>query len=131
MTQARKARDAETTREKVMGVGLRVTVGDQAYTVYEGEVSALDTLAVRQQTGVSFQGWLNIWAGGDGDYDAAAVVVWLARRLAGERTLAYADVAATLFRNDETRSVSLPPTGEPAEPVTDEATGEGEDSPEA
>ena len=82
----------EKKREAEADVGVVISVDGTTYTVREADLTSLDTMALRRETGMSFIGLMQAF-GESPDIDLIAALVWLARRSEGERMLAYADVA--------------------------------------
>lgn len=72
-----------------------LTVDGHRYELRPNEINALDSQACRRATGVSVRSLLAT-AQHDPDIDTIAALVWLARRQAGEPSLAFEDVAATI-----------------------------------
>lgn len=77
-------------------VGLKVTASGVVYEIHFGELSGLDVLALRKQTGYTTFNLLQMVFDGQTDVDVFAAIVWLARRAAGEQRLRFEDVAATI-----------------------------------
>lgn len=121
--------EADKRKADAAGFGLRATVDGTVYTAYFGELSALDLLELRRQTGFTSNSLLRAWDD-DLDYDVLAVVVWLARRIGGEKRLTYAEVAQHVrWGMDNTSGDVLAPTPDPVAPVTEQ--GQEDDLPEA
>ena len=80
-------------RNAALDEGVTIVVDGRKYTVTAGELTGLDVMALRKEVGMSFQGLIGALQT-DADVDLIAALMWLARRLEGETTLAYADVAA-------------------------------------
>ena len=74
---------------------MSVTLDGQTFTVQMGELTSLDTMALRRATGYSFIGLMRA-AQKDADIDLIAALVWLARRTHGEPVLDYEDVAGEI-----------------------------------
>lgn len=81
--------------DDAMNVGLTISVDGVEYTVRQGDMSSMDTMALRRETGFSFMGLLRAFQS-DPDIDLVAALVWLARRIDGEALLSYADVASEI-----------------------------------
>lgn len=95
-TTARKVtRSSETKRKSALDEGVRISVGDSVYEVRIGDINALHSRALREQAGMSFTRLMDLM-NTDPDLDVIAAVVWLARRMKGEGSLAYDDVAAEI-----------------------------------
>lgn len=115
MTTARGRADRRGEQRKAArGLGIKVTADGADYEVYEGDLSALDIAALRRETGYSFRGLLKA-AREDFDIDLFAALVWLARRIKGERALPFAAVADALDYDSEYASEDItdrdPPDG--------------------
>jgi hypothetical protein len=82
-------------RKAARGLGIKVTANGADYEVYQGDLSALDVATLRRETGYSFRGLLTA-ARTDFDIDVFAALVWLSRRVNGERSLPFAAVADSL-----------------------------------
>ena len=74
---------------------MRVRYDGTVYEIRAGDLTALDTLALRRETGFTFGRLMNLDPD-DFDIDVVAAIVWLCRRQAGENTLRYAAVAADI-----------------------------------
>lgn len=72
-----------------------ITVDGTAYELRPNEINALDSQACRRETGMSVRALLAT-AQDDPDIDTIAALVWLARRQAGEPSLAFETIAATI-----------------------------------
>lgn len=95
-TTARKHTPRSTSeRKKAMDEGLSIKFEGKTYTVRIGDLSAMDSAALRRETGLSFTGIMRSMTT-DPDIDLIAAVVWLARRIDGEKLLAYEDVASEI-----------------------------------
>lgn len=78
--------------DKSLDEGVTIVVDGKDYTVVAGDLSALDTMALRRETGFSFRS-LIMSLQSDPDVDLVAALVWLSRRIGGEQMLSYAEVA--------------------------------------
>lgn len=74
---------------------ITIVVDQQRYVLRANEISALDAMALRNETGISVRALLQS-AQDDPDIDVIAGLVWLARRQAGETKLTFATVAEHL-----------------------------------
>lgn len=93
---ARKVTNAtERKRKAALNEGVSLTVDGVVHTVRTGDLSALDAQALRRECGYSFLGLIRE-LDKDADIDLIAAVVWLARRIKGEVTLSFAEVAADI-----------------------------------
>lgn len=90
-----------------MDQGFVVSVGGEQFTVRLGDMTALDTMALRRETGFTFLTLTKALEEAP-DLDLIAVLVWLARRTSGEKTLAFNDVAATIDYESEIDIVGEP-----------------------
>jgi hypothetical protein len=90
--QRQHTRSTEKKRDAALDVGLTIVVDGAEYTVRQGDLTSLDTMALRRETGFSFRSLLVSFQQ-DPDVDLVAALVWLARRIAGEQMLSYAEVA--------------------------------------
>lgn len=77
------------------GDAIAISVDGTVYTVRPADMTALDSQELRRQTGMSLRAVM-VAAQDDPDLDVVASLVWLARRQAGERTLAFAEVAEAI-----------------------------------
>lgn len=98
-------KDRQKRAEAVAGEGVAITVDGVKYVVREGDLSAADVAAMRREVGLSFMGVLKA-AKADPDVDIIAAVVWLARRVEGERDLTFVEVAETIGYDSEIEAVS-------------------------
>lgn len=80
-------------QQSMMDVGVTLSFDEESYTVRAGDLSALDTRELRKQVGYSFNGLLQAFAT-DPDIDLVAGIVWLAKRIAGDKVTPYEEVAA-------------------------------------
>lgn len=118
--------EEDARRSAATDVGLKAVVAGKTYEFHFGEMSARDVSALRQQTGYSGLQLLNMLLAAP-DVDVVAAVVWMARRLAGERDLTFDEVADTLMwgSTDTLRWLSKADAVPEAPPeVRDEASGE-------
>lgn len=88
----RQSAQAQKKRTEALDEGLTITVDGTAYTVVQGDLTSLDTMALRRETGYSFRRLLEAFRD-DPDVDLIAALVWLSRRVQGERMLSFAEVA--------------------------------------
>ena len=107
----------DKARKDALDVGMSVVLGDQTYTVRTGDLTSLDTMALRRATGYSFIGLMRA-AQKDADIDLIAALVWLARRTNGEPMLDYEEVAAEI---DYASDFDIDVAGEDSEDADDEA----------
>lgn len=91
----RISKASEAKRNAALDLGLTISVEGRRYTVRQGDLSSLDTMALRRETGYSFMGLLKAFQT-DPDIDLIAALVWLSRRIDGEIVLTYAEVAADI-----------------------------------
>lgn len=114
----RHSPSSEKKRNEGLDQGLTITVDGTSYTLRQGDMSAMDTMALRRETGFSFRA-LMVAFEGDPDVDLVAAVVWLSRRTnGGEQMLSYAEVA---------RDIGYDVEIDVAEPEDDAEPGEASD----
>lgn len=89
--QQRAAQRAATERGPV----LSAIVEGKTYSLTPKDMTALDVRALREQAGYSYNG-LARQAARDMDVDILAAIVWMARRIDGERDLTYDEVAGSI-----------------------------------
>ena len=118
-TQRQHTRTSEKKRDAALDEGIKLTIDDVTYEVRSGDLTALDARALRQQVKMTFPELLEA-LGESPDIDLIAALVWLARRLKGERNLTYDEVAEDMGY-DVFDSIDMAATG--AEEV-DEANPE-------
>lgn len=82
-------------RDAALEEGISLSVDGTVHTVRMGDLSAMDTLALRKEVGMSFMGLMDAFRK-DPDIDLIAALVWLSRRAAGEASLSYEAVASEL-----------------------------------
>jgi hypothetical protein len=99
-----------------IGPGIRVTMDNTVYTLHFGEISGADALALRRQAGMSLQ---EFWqaCGDSPDFDLVAIVIWLARRINGERSLPLDAVARRITNTTALNVAEVPPPELPPDPV--------------
>jgi hypothetical protein len=85
-------RTSKAAKDAEMDLGLTIKLDGEEYTVRQGEMTSMDTMALRRETGYSFRGLIEAFQR-DPDIDLIAALVWLARRLGGERLLSFEEVA--------------------------------------
>lgn len=73
-----------SVRKKAKRSGFRVTIGDAVYELRSADIGPGDDMLVRRITGYPLSQFLTAGTFG---LDSAAVIVWMARRKAGERKL--------------------------------------------
>lgn len=84
---------SEAKREDGLNQGLSISVDGRKYTVRAGDITGLDSAALRRETGMSFMGLMKAMQT-DPDVDLIAALMWLSRRIEGEKLLTYEEVAA-------------------------------------
>src|SRR5438132_6673552 len=107
------AKRAKERADAERGPTLTVTVDDTSYTLTPKDMTALDVRALREETGYSYNGLVR-QAQRDMDIDILAAVVWLSRRIDGERDLSYAVVAAGINYGADYQISDEPPEDKPA-----------------
>ena len=93
--QRQHTRASEKKRNDELDLGLTINVNGQEYTVRQGDLTAMDTSALRREVGLSFRGLLEQFTK-DPDIDLVAAFVWLARRVDGELLLSFEQVASEM-----------------------------------
>lgn len=93
--QRKVTRASESKRNAELDMGLSISVDGKVYTVRQGDLTSLDTMALRRETGYSFMGLLKAFQA-DPDIDLIAALVWLSRRIDGEVMLGYGEVAGEI-----------------------------------
>ena len=111
--QRRVTRASESKRNAELDMGLSISVDGKVYTVRQGDLTSLDTMALRRETGYSFMGLLKAFQA-DPDIDLIAALVWLSRRIDGEVMLGYGEVAGEIGYDVEIDVVGE--AGEEADP---------------
>jgi hypothetical protein len=115
--------EEDKRRSESTDVGLKATVAGRVYEFHFGEMSASDVAVLRQQTGHSGLQLLNLLVHAP-DVDLVAAVVWMARRLAGEKSLTYEQVADTFMWGSADRLEWVEAVPEAPPEVRDKASGE-------
>jgi hypothetical protein len=118
---ASTARTRAARRRQDSDHRLTLKIDGTPHTLYTADLGPLDTIAVRQATGMSLAKVLSL-AEKDPDIDVMAVVYWLARRHAGEPGLSFEDVAEELSYDTSYEAVA---------DDEDDTDGDEVDSPEA
>ena len=93
--QRAHTRDTEKKRGDENDIGVSIKVDGEVYTVREGDMTSLDTMALRRETGMSFVGLMQAFMSSP-DIDLVAGLVWLSRRIEGEQMLSFAEVATQI-----------------------------------
>lgn len=108
---------AEARRAKATGPGAQVEIDGRTYTVYIGETSASTGLELYRQTGITMR---QVWAAlaEKVTFEFAAVLVWVARRNAGEQ-VTVAEVLEGIYDDTPLTVTDVAATATPAEPVAD------------
>lgn len=86
---------SEKARKEALESGVTLKIDGTQYTVRAGDLTALDARALRRELGLSFLGLMGALET-DPDIDLIAGLMWLSRRVNGETTLAYDEVASDL-----------------------------------
>lgn len=110
----RQTRASAKARQDEMDLGLSVQVDGTTYTVRQGDMTSIDVMHLRRETGYSFRG-LMVAAARDPDIDVIAALVWLARRQAGELLLGFEDVALEIGYDVDVELVEAEPEADPPE----------------
>lgn len=87
-------------KKKALDQGIKVTWNGVDYAVCLGDLSSLDTQALRREVGLSFLGIIKA-LNADPDIDLIAAIIWLRRRINGEVTLSYNEVAGQIDYNTD------------------------------
>jgi hypothetical protein len=82
----------EAKRDEALNQGLSLTVDGRVYTVRAGDLTGMDAAALRREVGMSFMGLMKAMQS-DPDVDLIAALMWLSRRIEGEKLLSYEEVA--------------------------------------
>jgi len=85
-------RTTEAKRDEALNQGLSLTVDGRVYTVRAGDLTGMDAAALRREVGMSFMGLMKAMQS-DPDVDLIAALMWLSRRIEGEKLLSYEEVA--------------------------------------
>jgi len=83
---------SEAKRDEALNQGLSLTVDGRVYTVRAGDLTGMDAAALRREVGMSFMGLMKAMQS-DPDVDLIAALMWLSRRIEGEKLLSYEEVA--------------------------------------
>lgn len=97
--------------------GIAITVDGRRYAVRQADLTAVDSMLCRRETGHSFAGLLRA-AQDDPDIDVVAAVMWLSRRASGEHALRFAEVAAEVGYDVEITVEDESKPGEDDDPET-------------
>jgi hypothetical protein len=102
-----------TEKKRIEGLdeGVTLTVDGKSYTVRAGDLTGLDVAALRREVGMSFAGIMTAM-GRDPDVDLVAALIWLSRRIDGETTLAFDEVAADIGYDLELEVAQAEPEGD-------------------
>lgn len=95
---------SEKNRKAEVEQGVRIKLNGKIYELRVGDLTALDAQAMRKQVGMSFFGVMNTIQE-DPDLDLIAGIVWMSRRVNGERTLKYEEVASEISYLTEIEAV--------------------------
>lgn len=120
--QRKHTRKTEEKRADALDQGYRVKVDGKVYKVTAGDLTGLDSRALRTQAGITFPGLLSQLVD-DFDIDTLAVMIWLARRVHGERALSFEQVAAEVGYED-LEALKIGPEDEDPDDAEDDAPGE-------
>lgn len=118
--------EEDARRAEATGVGVKTVIDGTTYEVHFGELTGLDSRALRAATGYTTYSLLNqaLALNGPPDLDTAAAIAWLARYRAGETALTYDEVLAAT-RWDSRPAIDLADAVPDAPPeIRDETTGE-------
>lgn len=90
--ERKHTRATEAKRSDELDQGVRIELDGKVYEVRHGDLTALDTRALRKQTELSFVQLMQELADAP-DIDSIAALIWLAGRLKGDRESTYEEVA--------------------------------------
>lgn len=113
-TARKVTRKTEGKRDEALNEGVSISWDGKVYTVRAGDLTGLDSAALRRECGYSFAGLLKA-LNKDPDIDLIAALVWLSRRIDGEKLLAYDDVAAEIGYDSDVEVVDAEPEDESPE----------------
>lgn len=114
-TARKQTRTTKAKRTEVLDRGITIRVDGEEYTVRDGDLTSLDTMELRRATGMSFV-QVTMAMQEAADIDLIAALVWLSRRIDGERGLPFSVVAQEIGYD-----VDIEVVGD-AEPETDPQT---------
>lgn len=86
-------RASDTNREEALDAGVQLTIDGIEYVARVGDVTSEIARELRAATGMGFLKLIDLVTE-DPDIDIIAALVWIARRIKGER-IAYVDVSVT------------------------------------
>ena len=92
----KQTRASKQKTDEALDFGVRITLEGEVYEIRAGDLNALDSLALKQQVGMTFPQLVVETSAGNPDLVEFAAIIWLARRLNGERDLPFTDVAADI-----------------------------------
>lgn len=95
LTPKPSSKKAQSKKDEALNEGISLTIDGAVYTVRAGDLSALDTRALRKELGLSFMGLITAFRE-DPDIDLIAGLMWLSRRVNGEQNLTYDEVAGSV-----------------------------------
>lgn len=90
--QRKHTRTTQAKKQAQQDQGVSITLDGRTYTVMAGDLNALDARALRQALGHGLPKLIELLST-DPDIDLVAAVIWLARRIDGERGLTFDEVA--------------------------------------
>jgi hypothetical protein len=118
VTARQERRNLVTEQQKELVY--RYTIGDQSWDIDWWDIEVDEFIAIKKATGYTYP--VLAFEHENGDFEAAKALVWIARRRAGEITLAFEDVKLGKLRNFKReivrRSPAAPDPQQPAAPVT-------------
>lgn len=112
--QRKTSKKSEANRKEQLDYGISIRVDGVDYTVREGDLTSLDTMALRRETGMTFVSLGQAFMESP-DIDLIAALVWLARRIDGEHGLPFAVVASEITYDSEVDVIDDDP-GEEKDP---------------
>ncbi|HUF98855.1 MAG TPA: hypothetical protein VMM60_12070 [Ilumatobacter sp.] len=113
-TTRKVTRKTEEKRDEALSQGVSIAYDGKVYTVRAGDLTGLDSAALRRECGYSFAGLLKALTK-DPDIDLIAALVWLSRRTDGEKLLSYDEVAAEIGYDSDIEVVDTEPEDESPE----------------
>lgn len=89
----KQTRTSKQKTDDALDFGVRITIDSEVYEIRAGDLNALDSMELKRQVGMSFPQLVVETSAGNPDLVEFAAIIWLARRLRGERDLPFTDVA--------------------------------------
>lgn len=92
----KQTRASKQAQDEALDFGVRITIDKDVYEIRAGDLNALDSMELKRQVGMTFPQLVVETSAGNPDLVEFAAIIWLARRLAGERDLPFTDVAVDI-----------------------------------